>query len=270
MQYFVTKNTRSSVLAIAAAVSALASLPSVVSAQTTGVYATLCAGASSVTLAKPINDSTVANPRVELSGTVAQANQIEVYVDDQFDSTIPLTAGQTTYSDTVQLATGTHTVRVEAVNSCGGQNGEATSVVTYTPPPAEGSTGQSASTQVAPSQGGAVSVGQGNGASVEEAGMPLGLPPFLGRPVLHLLEWLNVTDYADSNSSGLSIWRALIVVLGMSLLVLGVWSSLVARLARTAFVKKRTAKATVARRQQLVRWAVHILGFVILLLALFL
>lgn len=279
MRYFIAKNALSSLwlLAFVASLAITAGASTQAYAQSSAVYATLCGSSSHVAITQPKSDSTVASSEVTVAGTVSQANQIEVYVDDEFDSTVPLTIGQSTYSTTIQLPAGTHTIRVEAINSCSGQNGEAASVVTYTPPPAQASSGASATTGVADSRGGAVSVGpaptvtQGGSATSQESVMPLGLPPLLGRPLLQTLDWLNITHQDEQGgSTSLSISRAVFVVLGMYLLVLGVGSVLVDMAASSAAVAAVTPQANTVRRRQLVRWGVRGVGLLVLLLALFL
>lgn len=279
MRCFVARNAKRFIISLVllAGVATVCLPPTNVFAQSS-VYATLCGAASQITITQPASDSTVTAPQVTVSGSVAQANQVEVYVDDAFDSTVPLTIGQTTYSSEVQLPSGTHTIRVEAINSCGGQNGEATSVVTFATPPTQPSSGQGATTQVAPSQGGAVRVGAAptvtsgvSGEPVQESVTPFGLPPIIGKPLERTLEWLNITNYDTKEGvSGLSIGRAAFVVLGMYLLVLGVAPTLVHALAGLRVVAAATPRADKVRRYQLVQWGVRGLGLLILLLALFL
>ncbi|QHN42375.1 hypothetical protein GII36_00685 [Candidatus Mycosynbacter amalyticus] len=278
MRSFTAKNARRSFAYLTLLAVILTSQAAPAWAQSSSVYATLCGTTSHITIAQPASDSTVTAAQVTVSGTVAQANQIEVYIDDEFDSTIPLTVGQTTYSGSVQLPNGTHTLRVEAINSCSGQNGEATSVVTYTIPPAQASSGTAAATGVAPAQGGAVTIGpaptvsQGvGGAPRQEAAMPLGLPPLLGRPLEQALDWLNIAPHdQQSGATGLSLGRAMFVVLGMYFLVLGAAPTLVHTLAGLGVVTRVTPQSNSARRQYLVRWGVRVAGLLVLLLALFL
>ena len=278
MRFFVAKNVLSSLwlLMFVASTAVTAGAPTQAYAQSSAVYATLCGSSSHITIARPASDSTVASSEVTVDGMVSQANQVEVYVNDEFDSTVPLTIGQSSYSTTIQVPTGTHTIRVEAINSCSGQNGDATSVVTYTPP-TQASSGESAMTGVTESRGGAISVGppstvtQGGSATKQESAMPLGLPPLLGRPLVQALDWLNITHQdQQGGSTSLSIGRAVFVVLGMYFLVLGVGSAVVHALAGSAVFTAVTPQANAIRRRQLIRWGVRGAGLLILLLALFL
>lgn len=279
MRCFVARNARQYTvrfLLLAAAITTLF-VPRAAFAQSSSVYATLCGATSQIAIAQPVSDSTVTSPEVVVGGTVSQANQIEVYINDEFDSTIPLVIGQSTYSSTIQLPSGTHTIKVEAINSCGGQNGEATSVITYTPPPAQASSGEGANTQVASSQGSGIRVGtpptvtSGDGAPMTQESTPLGLPPAIGRPLEQLLDWLNIShqDNTDGPSS-LSIGRAVFVVGGMYFLVLGIAPAAARVLASSTAFVALTPHADMLRRRQLVRWGVRGVGLLILLLALFL
>src|SRR3990167_2389805 len=85
-------------------------------AQQTIVAATVCLPASTVMIVEPASDSIVTEAAVQLSGSVSQANQIEVYVDDIFDHTIPLGIAQTSFTGVVQMTQGTHTLKLVAVN----------------------------------------------------------------------------------------------------------------------------------------------------------
>lgn len=277
MRYFVARNNKLFLVCLVCfgiiAPALVTTTP--VGAQSSSVYATLCGATSHVSITQPVSDSTVAQSAVTLQGNVTQANQIEVYVDGEFDSTIPLTIGQSSYSGSIQLPTGTHTIRVEAINSCSGQNGDATSVVTYTPPPAQGSTGQTTPTQVVPSSGGVVTVDSTSRAAGEgvpqQSNLPLGLPPVIGAPLMQSLEWLGIThsDTADG-VHGLSVWRAVFVVSGMYLVVLGAAPFVIHYVAQTTIFTAMTSQATTIRRRQLAQWTFRGVGLVILLLALFL
>lgn len=131
----------------------LASAP--VFAASTSVNAAICgAGAgATLTITSPPSDSVVSGPIVQVSGDVSNATQIDVSIDQQYNSTLPLSAGQTSYHTSVQLSPGTHTISLVANDVCQMQDGTASVVVTYqaqTTP----STGQGTPTQVGENSGG--------------------------------------------------------------------------------------------------------------------
>lgn len=243
-------------------------------AQSTGVYATICSGASTITLNEPVNDSTVTQADVTVSGSVAQANLIEVYIDDQYDSSLQLIPGQSTYETQVQFPPGTHTIRVEAINSCAGANGKASSVVTHTLPPSQPSVGGEASTGVTSTgSSGGVTVGpQAAGSQLQSTSeYPFGLPPSIGKPFDTTLRWLNVAPFdADDSVPSLSFARAASLTLGLYLLLFGMASSVLQFLSQTALLKAATSQAFLQSHRQILRWLPRFIGLMIVLAALFL
>ena len=242
------------------------------------VYATICVASSSVTITQPVDDSTVTSGDIVISGTVDQANQIEVYIDDVFDNAIPLTIGQTQYSSTVQLSPGTHTLRVEAVDSCGGQNAEASSVVTYTVPPSQPSQGGSTPTSVAQAQGAAtVTIGGGPPVSSEQDGREarksfFNLPAVILQPLERFAAWLGITepDY-EGHTSRLSLPRAIAITVSMFLLVFGVVPMRALRaLAESRLLRTVLPHGSAAYRRYFVAWSVRIVALLLLLAMLFL
>jgi hypothetical protein len=267
------RSSRKTVLAgfIVSLFAVLSFVPS--AAAQTGVHATICVPSSSITITQPINDSTVTTTELVVSGTVDQANQIEVYVDDEFDNTIPLTIGQTQYSSTIQLPVGTHTLRVEAINSCGGQNGQATSVVTYAAPPTQASVGSETPTGVNPAQDSTITIGTpGAQTGTLEGSRPyLGLPPLIGKPLEEGLRWLDITPFDSmSDKGGLSLTRAAIITVSMYFLLFGLISKAVHILAGSAAFVAATPHRTMLSRRHMIAWGVRGLALLVLLLALFL
>lgn len=128
-------------------------------AASTSVNAAICgAGAgATLTIASPQSDSVVNDPAVQVSGDVSNATQIDVSIDGQYNSTLPLSAGQNTYQTGVQLNPGTHTISLVANDVCQMQNATASVVVTY-------------QSQTTPSSG------QGTPTQVGEGGVQLGEP----------------------------------------------------------------------------------------------
>lgn len=96
---------------------------------------------SVISIASPISDSTVNKSSFLVSGSVVGATQIEVRIDDVYNSTISVAPAQGQYLFTATLSTGTHTIKVIANDICAVKNGEASLVITYQPSvvPASGS-----------------------------------------------------------------------------------------------------------------------------------
>ncbi len=94
-----------------------------------------------ITLASPV---TVANMPLLVTGTISNLNQIQVYVDGNYSSMIPLTPATTTFSYSLNLNSGTHTVQFIGISAYTSTNPSVTISVIYTPPvtpPAGGSSG---------------------------------------------------------------------------------------------------------------------------------
>lgn len=185
-------------------------------AQGTMVGATVCGPESTITLDSPVSDSVVTSGTIALNGTVGQASQIEIRIDDAFDSIIPLAIGQTDFSGAVQVTAGTHTIRVTALNMCAGPNGTASAVVTYTPPPQAPSTGTGTPTTV---EGVMPAVEDGD---KHETINDLGPLDQVLQPLEGFAAWLNIDTGSQTDRVGsLSVGRALTITVGMYLLVLG-------------------------------------------------
>jgi hypothetical protein len=89
--------------------------------------------AATITITSPASDSLVDRSTITLRGAVSQSNQLEVFVDDAFNSVVPLASGATTYSADVQLSPGTHKVTIAAIDACQVENNSRSIVVSYQP-----------------------------------------------------------------------------------------------------------------------------------------
>lgn len=265
MPSIVVKNSR--ILALAVAVFyGLNFAPSVQAQTTTGgstVGAVVCAAGSTIVLNEPVSDSVVTQPEVELSGTVDQASQIEVYIDNVFDSIISLSMGQAVFNGSVQLSAGTHTVKVVAVHTCSGVNGTASSVITYTPP----------SSNVEPSDGSEVPTEVSGGVTIspeseteklpDEQPHSL-LPEVITMPFERALEWLNVNTSDSSEGKSLSFWRAAAIGGGLYLLVVGGTGMMISAIVGTpTFSSGIFATVPPTTRRRIVAWALRFLGLAI-------
>ena len=101
----------------------------------TQVSALVCGsdGHASLVLSQPKSDSIVADAHLTLSGTTLQASQVSTTLDGTYDQTVALAAGQPSFSLTMVLDPGTHTITVTAVDMCGQHNATSQLVVTYQP-----------------------------------------------------------------------------------------------------------------------------------------
>lgn len=254
---------------------ALCALAAPVAAQAGSlVGATVCTNASTITLDAPVSDSVVTAPTVALSGSVTQSSQVEVRVDGAFDSTIQLSVGQTTYSGSVQLTPGTHTIEVTAISVCPGTNGTASSVVTYEAPPQTPSTGGSTPTDVGGGGGasGGVTVDSTAGVNQPRAEEQQGgiLQQIVVVPLRTLGSWLNInqhdTDYAHADSiDTMGTARAVAFGAGLYLAIIGLAPSLLAPVAALPVLAPVIPGATPSLR---VRWlgrAGRILGLLLVL-----
>lgn len=249
------------------AATASSSVYALVDSAGTNIDVAVCAPSSTIVLMSPVNDSVVTQPIVPISGTVTQANQIEVYIDGIFDSIIPLTPSQTSFNDSVQLAPGTHTIKVVAVDACAAMNGTTQVVVTYEAPspqipePDE-STGSSTSTHVD-----GVRIG---GEPVEEAPKnPTQSMPVLA-PIGLILEWLNIRIVDTADVQGLSLWRAILIGAGLYLLIVGV---AVVVLRWLISIPALATLIPATQTNQRIRWLsilFRLLGLLLVLAALFL
>lgn len=239
------------------------------------VGATVCTNTSTITLDTPASDSVVTVPTVPISGSVTQASQVEIRVDNAFDSAIQLNMGQTTYSGSVQLSPGTHTIEVTAINICAGSNGTASSVVTFEVPPQTPSTGGSTPTNVGGSSGGvtvgsAANTGKEGVDSQQSGGL---LQQIVVKPLDMVGQWLNINqnDYAQADTAAsMGIVRAVTFGVGIYLLILGLGPSLVSPLAGLPALAAIIPGDTPALRVRWLRRMGRVLGLLLLLGTLFL
>lgn len=231
-----------------------------VSAQASSeVNAIICGSGSSVTITSPASDSVVAEPTTILKGSIGQSSQIEVRVDGGFDSIISIDTTQLTYEAPVHLTTGTHTVTLKAIDSCGAADSEISIVLTYAPAPSTPSSGTNTQTTTD-----GVTIG-----SPQEGTVETGSRGLLPTPVVEtwesILKWLNISsaDISSSSSPKLSLLRALTIAVGTYLATIGLAVTAVNILASALPFKKNVPMKV--RTQRIMR--VSRIGGVLLLLA---
>lgn len=89
--------------------------------------------AAQIEINEPLDDSVVSNATITFRGTVANATQIEVAVDDEYNNTISIPSGDTSFDVSLTLTPGTHTVTMTANAICGAPSATASAVITYQP-----------------------------------------------------------------------------------------------------------------------------------------
>lgn len=235
------------------------------------IGATVCTNSSTITLTAPVSDSVVTTAAVPITGTVTQTSQIEIQIDGTFDSILPLTIGQTTFSGTVQLTKGTHTITATAVSICPGTNGSASVVVTYEPAVETPSTGG----QTGTSTEGDKSSG---GVTINSEGSTVTIPPQSGfgffNPVLQPLKdiatWLNV-NVGDSTGdmTSMPVTRALVFTGGIYLFIVGIAPSFLQVVASLPIIVSTVPAMTLTHRMRLLSRGGRVVGLLLMIGALF-
>lgn len=234
-------------------------------AQGSDVVATICAPTSMVTLVEPVSDSVVTNTTVSINGTVNQANQIEIRIDGVFDSVIPLAIGQTSFSGSVQITAGTHTIEATALNICAGPNGTASAVVTYTPPPQTPSTGTGTPTTIE----GVSPVGSDG--DVHQSTGGLSLLDQMIKPIREFAAWLNIdTGSQIENVSSLSVGKAITMTVGMYLLVVGLAPTILQWISSLPIIVHAFPAISSSGRMRRIGRITRLIGILLILVALFL
>lgn len=267
----------SALLAIAGVVIGVGLTTSSVGALTTSggttIDAIVCQASSSASIVSPVSDSIVTQPTVPLTGSVSQANQIEVYIDTVLDHIIPLTPSQTSFSGSVQLVEGTHTIRVVAINACSGTNGSDTAVVTYQPQTGGGDDEPNAEVPVETEEGG-VQVGgdplpeEQATATGDDSTGEIGLSPIA--VIDPLLEWLNIKTADSGDTEGLSVWRAIAIGAGLYLATVGMTVVVVQMVAGFPMLQGLLPAASPSLRKSWVSWGFRVVGLILIGLALLL
>lgn len=102
---------------------------------------------SSLRITTPSSDSVVNQARVTIEGEVEFISQIDLFIDDAYNSTIALGHSATAFRTSVTLSPGTHTLRLEASDSCSNTSHTSQAVMTYEPQ-TEPSTGADSDTSI--------------------------------------------------------------------------------------------------------------------------
>lgn len=233
------------------------------------IGATICANSSTIVLMQPVSDSIVTSPSVTLQGTVQQASQIEIRVDGVFDSTLPISIGQTAFSGTVALAQGTHTISLTAVNMCSGTNVATSAVVTYAPASQVPSNGSEVSTDA----GGVIKDGVGRALDDNATNHYQTMFDNLARLLQNIAEWLNVGIGDSTFQQGITtmhIGQAAVIAVGMTLAVVGVSPAVVAQAVSLPVISGLLPFTPTPQRILFISRGVRIVGLLLIFGTLFL
>jgi len=165
---------------------------------------------SSISILQPLSDSVVNKPTVEIAGSVFRANQIEIYVNNAYSGTIPLSFDTTAFHAIVNVNPGTQTIRLVAIDICQAGNSEASAVLTYqenTTP----STGSTTETTVGGVKDTPQNQPQTKPSLIEQYVLP---------PILSIADGLDLTPRSDGtpNNSVPSTLRLALLITGIGLI----------------------------------------------------
>ncbi len=112
----------------------LACTPAPVSAQGTTITVPLCDMApATIAVSTPQDNSVFNQPTVTLTGTVYRLTQIQVYLNDDYVSTIPLDSGATTFSTDIYIYQGSNIVKLVGIDPCSQTSPEVEWKLIYAP-----------------------------------------------------------------------------------------------------------------------------------------
>ncbi len=108
----------------------------------TQINAVVCNGgtAPTLTVTSPVSDSTTNQVAVPITGSVSMVGQITISVDGNYNSTVAVPAGATTFQTSVQMNEGTHTLQLTGHSICSDPDIVQTLVLTVALPAANPST----------------------------------------------------------------------------------------------------------------------------------
>lgn len=222
----------------------------------------LCGGQSTLTVTQPESDTVVTKSELAIKGSVGQAAQIEVLLDDEFNNVVPLDLGQTKYETIVQLTPGTHTIKLTAINMCdSGDDASVTLVVTYSPPPDRNADGEVIINPTDGTDGNAqLNAPQGTGGWLE---------PLRG-VIDNGLQMLDIRSFHDTGRySQLSVTRAIVLIIGIYLIAFGPAIHMLVRFASTLpFIRSIEDKKSL--RVKAARWSIRAAGTILFVAALLL
>ena len=150
--------TRVSTLSIVLGVTCLliVALPGVTAAIDSGstIKAEVCDNSPpAVTITSPQSDSIVNQPVVSLAGSAVRTSQIDIFVNNQYASSVAIDSSQV-FSVDIGLDNGTNSIRTTAFYSCNNTTAEETVVVSYEPSSTPGSGNDTSTVTIAPSNPG--------------------------------------------------------------------------------------------------------------------
>lgn len=104
---------------------------------------------ASLTITTNLDGQTVSQPTVIVEGTVHNVTQIVAYVDNVYNTSLPLALGASTFTIALGVAPGTHEVRLEGLDAYTNTSVSQTVTFTYTPPSTNGGSSTTTDTETA-------------------------------------------------------------------------------------------------------------------------
>lgn len=130
----VARSAHRYLVAVASISALLACISAPVNAQGTTITVPLCDTAlSTITIDTPQDNSVFNESPVTITGSVYRLTQIQVYLDGNYVSTVPLDSGATSFTTSVYINQGTNLVRLVGIDPCTPDNPEVTWKIIYAP-----------------------------------------------------------------------------------------------------------------------------------------
>jgi len=172
---------------------------------------------SGMAITSPASDTIVDTTPVKVTGSVMSISQIDVSLDDVYNSTIAIAAGESQFETLVSLEPGTHTIKLLAYDSCAQQTHEDSFVISYSPVfvPAAGRDAET--TVAAGTLFSAPPASPAAAVSAEESGGEIAALPEFVQKIFRGLGW-TATD--DGNSNRMDIGRSIAVIIAILVLLI--------------------------------------------------
>ncbi len=151
-----TNNYQRSFLSLLVVVIALLSAQGTLFAVNSGstINAEICDNSPPVvTITSPVSDSIVNQPSVTLAGSTLKTSQIDIFVNNQYSSSIAIDSSQS-FSRVLSLHVGTNTIRLRAIYSCNNTTTDKTVVISYVPTSTPGAGSETSTVTITPSDPG--------------------------------------------------------------------------------------------------------------------
>lgn len=160
--------------------------------------------------------ATVAVMPVVVHGTVANLTQVQIYVDGNYSSTIPLTPSATSFDYSLNLNEGTHTVQFVGISAYTSSNPSVTVTIIYTPPVVPPPGGSSGTPSGGTSGSTGVTIG---GAAVPDLQAPNLLTIPMPGWLYKTLVFFDIINPNKPSDTSIMFWRFLLLMIGLFFVV---------------------------------------------------